>query len=99
MGGVSSCECSLPTMRVLSLGGQCHCGPTDTPIPVFSCGCLLLPSPAMHVAPTVALVLATCAIVLTHVMRQARQLRYSLKDCPATVPELLLATVKAVAYG
>jgi hypothetical protein len=48
---------------------------------------------------SVGLALVTCGLVLVLNARRARRLRYSLKDFPATVPEVLLATVKAVAYG
>jgi hypothetical protein len=47
----------------------------------------------------VALVGVVCAIVLVHHIREARRLRYPLKDYPALAPEMLLAAVKAVAYG
>lgn len=47
----------------------------------------------------VALVLVVCALVLAHCARCARRLRYSLLDFPALRPELLLAFVKAAAYG
>jgi transposase len=47
----------------------------------------------------VALVVVVCAIVLVHHIREARRLHYPLKDYPALAPEMLLAAVKAAAYG
>jgi hypothetical protein len=50
-------------------------------------------------AAAVALVLVMCTLVLAHCARRAKRLRYSLLDFPALRPELLLAFVKAAAYG
>ena len=48
---------------------------------------------------SVALVVVVSSLVLIRNARQASRLRYPLKNYPALVPELLLAAVKAFAYG
>jgi len=74
--------------------------------PVLECKeCPLLTPPplprllSLHPCAPVALVLVVSSLVLIHNARHAHRQRTSLKGFPALVPELLLAVVKATAYG
>jgi hypothetical protein len=48
---------------------------------------------------TVALAVLVCGTVLVRNARQAHHLRYSWREYPAMAPEMLLAAIKALAYG
>jgi hypothetical protein len=79
-------------------------GDTATALPHKLCRSIVYQCvPCCHFASVfctaVALVCVVCVIVFAHNVRQARRLRYPLKDYPALAPEMLLAAVKAVAYG